>query len=128
MLQAVPIIRQVFMYRDPSPTIRSWEKLYIANKWPAPTVKNLKIWAGIGHNDLLKRYPVYPFHYISGLELISKFSLIWITGVAAFNELIRQGYEVRSLKYEDFLTAPESTLKTLFHYAGIPCRKLPNVK
>ena len=128
MLEAVPIIRQVFMYRDPSPTIRSWEKLYIANKWPAPTVKNLKIWAGIGHNDLLKRYPVYPFHYISGLELISKFSLIWITGVAAFNELIRQGYEVRSLKYEDFLTAPESTLKTLFHYAGIPCRKLPNVK
>lgn len=57
-------------------------------------------------NDILF---IHSIHYISGLELISKFSLIWITGVAAFNELIRQGYEVRSLKYEDFLTAPEST-------------------
>ena len=128
MVEAVPIIRQVFMYRDPLPTIRSWEKLYIANKWSAPTVKNLKLWAGIGHNDLLKQCPVYPFHYISDLELLSKFSLIWITGVAAFNELIRQGYEVRSLKYEDFLTAPESTLKSLFHYVGISCNKLPNVR
>ena len=42
--------------------------------------------------------------------------------------MVHQGYEVRSLKYEDFLAAPESTLKSIFYFAGIPSNKLPNVR
>ena len=128
MAEALPSIKQVFMYRDPLPTLRSWEKLYIGNKWLPPTVGLVKLWAGIGHNELLKRYPAYPFHYISDLELASKFSLFWIVGIATFNELVSQGYKIRSLKYEDLLEDPETTIKALFHYAGLPDDRLPDVR
>ena len=128
MAEALPSIKQVYMYRDPLPTMRSWEKLYIANKWSPPTVNIVKLWAGIGHNDLLKRYPVYPFHYINDLDFISKISLTWIAGVAAFNELVSQDYTIKSLRYEDLLEDPETTIKALFHYAGLPDYRLPDVR
>lgn len=124
--EALPSIRQVYMYQDPLPIIRSWEKIYIANKWSPPTVRLIKRWAGIGHNELLKRYPVYPSHYISDLELVSKLSLFWINGVAAFNELLCRGYAVKSLKYEDLLDDPET--KALFRYIGLPDNRLPDVR
>ena len=54
MAEALPSIRQFYIYRDPLPTIRSWEKIYITNKWSPPTVMLIKRWAGIGYNDLLK--------------------------------------------------------------------------
>ena len=50
-------------------------KVIIANKWPFCTAEHLKIWAGLGQNELLKRYPVYSAHYISDLELLSEFDL-----------------------------------------------------
>ena len=128
MAEALPSIRQVYMYRDPLPTIRSWEKIYIANKWSPPTVRLIKRWADIGHNELLKQYPVYPSHYISDLEFVSKLSLFWITGIAAFNELLCRGYAIKSLKYEDLLDDPETKIKALFRYIGLPDNRLPDVR
>ena len=126
--EALPSIKQVYMYRDPLPMLRSWEKLYIANKWSPPTVGLVKGWAGIGHNQLLKRYPVYPFHYISDLNFVSKLSLFWIVGIAAFNELVSQGYTIKSFRYEDLLEDRETTIKALFHYAGLPDDRVPDVR
>jgi len=127
MMDVLPSIKQIYMYRNPVQFVRSYEKLAITNGWKGLSVKELKLWCGMGHNEILHNYPVYPFHFLQKLSKFSKFSLIWITGLAAFNELVNKGYSIKSLKYEDLLTDPKHTLRLLMNFMEYNLTVFPDV-
>lgn len=128
LLESLPIVSHVYMYRQPISFVRSYEKLIAIDKSSPLSVKECKLWSGIGHNGILSEYPFYPFHYIEKLSSFAKFALVWITGAAAYNKLLAKKYKICSLKYEDFLANPEDTLLALFRYANVPISYLPDLK
>ena len=123
----VPHIKHIYMYRQPVPFVRSYEKIFAINGIKI-SVKALKLWCGLGHNRSLKCSPVYPSYFLKELNNFTKFSLLWITCVAVFNNLVTNGYHIKSLKYEDLLENPKSVLLAIFNYAGIPVTKIPNIE
>ena len=127
MIDVVPQIKHIYMYRQPVPFVRSYEKIFAINGIKI-SVKALKLWCGLGHNRSLKCSPVYPSYFLKELNGFGKFSLVWITAAAVFNNLVTNGYRIKSLKYEDLLENPKSVLLAIFNYAGIPVTKLPNIE
>ena len=127
MIDVVPCIKHIYMYRQPVPFVRSYEKIFAIHERKT-SVKVLKQWCGLGHNRSLKCSPVYPSYFLKELNSFTKFSLLWITGAAVFNNLVTNGYLIKSLKYEDLLENPKSVLLAIFNYAGIPVTKLPNIE
>lgn len=122
-----PTMKHIYLFRQPVPCTRSWEKLQIVNNWSEMTVDLLKKRCGIGHNQILAEYPLYSDDYLANLNRFSKWALQWITCNAAFNSCVKKGYLIASVKFEDFLKDPDTMVLQLFKYFEIPSEKLPDM-
>ena len=126
MMEAVPEIKHIYMYRQPVPFVRSWEKIIFVNKWELADEMYM-FWSGLGWSELLKDSPNHTKEYIKELSFFARIALLWITGVAAFNRLITNGCPIKSLKYEDMLHDPRKTLMTIFRYVNIDEDMIPDI-
>lgn len=124
--EALPQIKLVFMYRQPLPVVRSFEKIFAVNGWRF-TAEHCKRTAGIGVHEMMKGYPNYPEEFLAGLSLFSRIALMWIFSVSSFNKFVSKGVTIRSLKYEDLLLDPKNIMLALFRFAGIPESYLPDI-
>ena len=127
LVDAVPSIKQIYMYRQPVPFVRSHEKLAAVNFLEKWTPKDTRFWSGLGYNKILTGLPKYSRCFLEGLSSFTTYGLLWITGAAAFSNLVKNGYEIKSLKYEDFVADPRKMLLAVFDYADIPVNKLPDI-
>ena len=129
MIDVVPCIKHIYMYRQPLPFVRSYEKLFAGSGIDMVTdVKLLKYWCGMGHNKILKGSPIYSPCFLTELNKFTRLGMFWVTAAAAFNNLVANGYLIKSLKYEDLLENPKSVLLAIFNYAGIPVSNLPDIE
>jgi len=124
MMDVLPSMKHIYMYRNPVQFVQSNEKLYIVNNWKPISVKT---WSGMGHHEILRNYSVYPFHFLHQLSTFSKLSLSWVAGAATVNELVNKGYSINSLKYEDLLTDPKHTLRLLMNFMEYNLTVFPDV-
>ena len=75
----------------------------------------------------LSNFNCYTNQEIESLSFVSRIALIWITGAAAFKNILCNGYDIKSLKFEDFLCDPEKNLKALFDFCNISHNLMPDV-
>ena len=130
MVEAVPQLKHVYMYRQPLAFVRSYEKLNFVNQWDPLCAPMCTFWSGLGDNEILKKFPNRKYTddgYIFRLSPFSRLALIWITGVAAYGELVDRCDGITSLKYEDLLADPREVMKALLKHLGIDGSLLPDV-
>jgi len=128
MISTVPSIKQVFMYRQPVQFVQSYEKLMAVNKWDPPSDEICCYWGGIGNHKILPNAcQQLPSAKVKTLSTFARWAIVWITGVAAYDQLIKKGVDMKSLKYEHLLEKPSETLTALFHYVGIPLSLMPSL-
>ena len=127
MIETVPQIKHIYMFRQPVSFVRSYEKLLFVNNWEPLTGEMCNFWSGLGCNEILQDYPNYGIDFVSKLSSFEKFGLIWITGVAAFNKFVANGYSIKSLRYEDLISNPKETLLSIFKYVNIDENLIPDI-
>ena len=127
IFEAIPSLKQVFLYRQPLPTIRSYEKLQALNNWEPITVRSLKFNGGIGQHRLVEGLPIVSDEFIESLTNFGRYSLKWAYSVAGYNKLVARGYPIKAIKYDDIIKDPKPLFTSLLSHADIPLSNLPDI-
>ena len=119
LFEVIPSMKQVFLYRQPLPTIRSYEKLQAAFDWEVPvSVDSLKFFTGIDQHRLTEGSPTISDEFIKNLANFGRYSLkLAFSLFAAYNQLVKQGYPIKAIKYEDIVRDPRALFSGLLNHA-----------
>ena len=129
LFETIPSMKQVFLYRQPLPTIRSFEKLQVLQAWEVPPIlDSVKFNIGIGQHRLTEGLPTLSDEFIKSLSNFGIWSLKIVYSIAAYKQLVKQGYPLKAIKYEDILKDPKTLFSSLLAHAGLPLAKLPDIK
>ena len=84
MMDAMPEVKHIYMYRQPVSFVRSYEKLYYCNNWKPVSGEEASYWSGLGQSEILKDYPIYRKDRMEKLSDFAKLAIIWVTGMEIF--------------------------------------------
>ncbi|XP_066926544.1 uncharacterized protein [Clytia hemisphaerica] len=129
MVEVLPSMKQVYMYRQGIGFVRSWEKLFIANDWkPLPTHIH-KLICGIGKHRLMKdSLQRIESVNLEDLSHFAKIALIWIFSAVAYERLLQSDLKMKSLKYEHLVANPKKVLTNFFEFVELPLDQLPDIE
>ena len=129
LFEAIPSMKQVYLYRQPLSTIRSYEKLQAVYDWEVPTsLDSIKFNSGIGQHKLTDDFPTVSDEFIESLTNFGRYSLKLAFSIAVYCKLVTQGYPIRAIKYDDILKDPKALFSGLLNHAEVPLSKLPDIK
>lgn len=120
MSDAWPTMKHIYLYRQPINFVYSWEKLSLIHNWKRSPVSAVMTRCGIGPCELMEGYPRYTEEYLEKLSAFGRWALRCIACNAAYNALLRKGYEIYSVKFEDFLKCPETMIQHIMRYFQLP--------
>lgn len=114
ILETYPDARIVYMYRNTFDWVISNMRLVLRTPWPA----------GIVHETItiiFKRFlPALDPAEFRSLQMVEAGALLWLRFNEHYTDLVKQGYPILGIRYEDLVAHPESVVSQVFDFCDLP--------
>lgn len=117
-------MKHIYVFRQPEPFVRSWQKLEIHHKWDEVKGESLIRSCGFPH---LNGFPMFDVEFMKKRSHFGKIALFAISYNAAFESLIKKGYPIPSVKFDDFIKDPRKVILKVFEHFQLPFDLLPDI-